>query len=154
MKDRISVVVALIAFSALLTGCLSSLPISQEAEETAGGFTLASEVLGQVELKPSSCSAGDRQHFLGADFEDASSGVTVRLVVDPLGDPAVRVFSRAAPFDRSVVFRRGQCSEFHFSLDSTGWRINDVDDYRVTLQLDCTLLGESIRGNVTAPHCH
>ena len=60
----------------------------------------------------------------------------MRLVVDPLGDAAVRVFSAAAPFERSVVFRRGECGVFHFSLDSTGWSINDVDDYAVTLQLD------------------
>jgi len=65
----------------------------------------------------------------------------------------VRVFSTEAPFDRSVVFRRSDCAVFHFSLDSTGWRVNDVEDYRVTLQLDCSRPGERVSGSASSSHC-
>jgi hypothetical protein len=77
----------------------------------------------------------------------------VRLVVDPRDGPAVRVFSIDAQFDKTAVFRRPDCQVFHFSLDTTGWRVNDVYDYRVTLQLDCSREGEAIKGEASATHC-
>ena len=142
----------------LLAGCLSSQPIggskaSAENPPALGSFTVSSQVLGNQALTPSSCTAGDRQLFLGADFATPASTVVVRLVVDPLDGPAVRVFSTDAQFDRTVVFHRSDCQVFHFSLDSTGWRVNDVYDYRVTLQLDCSRDGESIKGEASATHC-
>ena len=139
----------------LLTGCLSSLPVSEApGGGSLGSFDVAVPAVTQGRVEPAACSAGDRQQFLGADLADPASGVVVRLVVDPLGDAAVRVFAAAAPFDRSVVFRRAECATFHFSIDSTGWRVNDVDDYRVTLQLDCRTAAGSIAGQASATHCH
>ena len=142
----------------LLTGCFSSKPIGGQGAPdgnppTLGTFAVTSQVLGDHVLAPSECTAGDRQHFLGADFATPASTVVVRLVVDPLDGPAVRVFSTDAQFDRTVVFRRPDCRVFHFSLDSTSWRVNDVYDYRVTLQLDCSRDGESIKGEASATHC-
>ena len=142
----------------LLAGCFSSKPIggpgaSNGSSPTLGTFAVTSQVLGDHVLTPSACTAGDRQLFLGADFATPSSPLVVRLVVDPLDGPAVRVFSTDAQFDRTVVFRRSDCQVFHFSLDSTGWRVNDVTDYRVTLQLDCTRDAESIKGEASATHC-
>lgn len=154
MKHNCRNATVLLTLAVLPAGCLSSLPTSEEALRIEGTLAVDGAALGKVEIKPSVCLAGDRQQFLGADFQDPSSGLTVRLVVDPLGDAAVRVFSAAAPFERSVVFRRGECGVFHFSLDSTGWSINDVDDYAVTLQLDCSTPAGSIRGSAAAAHCH
>ncbi len=139
----------------LLTGCFPTkavLPISDQ--QALGSFTVSSESLGQTMLMPSSCSAGDRQFFLGADLEDRRSGLVLRLVVNPLEGPAVRVFPNAVPFEKSVVFRRNDCKVFHFSLDPTGWRLNRIYDYSLTLQLDCTRDGESIQGNASVAHCH
>ena len=139
----------------LLSGCLSTKPVLPTSDQQAlGSFTVSSPSLGQTLLVPSSCAAGDRQFFLGADFEDKGSGLVLRLVVDPLEGPAVRVFTTAAPFDNSIVFRRNDCKIFHFSLDTTGWRINRIYDYRITLQLDCSRNGEAIQGNASATHCH
>lgn len=139
----------------LLTACFSSRPIGGPAEGSPplGSFTLGSQVLGDHTLAPSECTAGDHQLFLGADLSSASSPLVVRLVVDPLDGPAVRVFSSDAQFDRSVVFRRSECTVFHFSLERTGWRLNDVYDYRVTLQLDCSREGESLKGFASSTHC-
>jgi hypothetical protein len=139
----------------LLSGCFSTKPVIPTSDQQGlGSFTISSPSFSQTMLTPSSCAAGDRQFFLGADFEDRSSGFVLRLVVDPIDGPAVRVFTSAAPFDNSVVFRRSECKVFHFSLDTTGWRINRIYDYRITLQLDCTRNGESIQGNASATHCH
>ena len=120
-----------------------------------GSLKLSSVALGQLTLSPTSCTAGGRELFLGADFADDAAGIVTRLVVDPLDGPAVRVFAGATPFEKSIVFRRSDCRAFHFSLESTGWRINRIDDYRVTLDLDCSGQGrDSIEGKVSATHCH
>ena len=144
---------------ALLTSCLSGGPLGDfkatPAEpSTLGSFTVSSQVIGSQIFSPSHCTAGDHQFFLGADLKSEDSNLVVRLVVDPLDGPAVRVFSADAQFDRTVVFRRSDCGVFHFSLDLTGWKINDVYDYRLMLQLDCSRPGESVKGSVSTTHCH
>ena len=155
MRLRHRQIFVLLCLSPLLSGCLSTKPVLPIPDQQAlGSFTVSSASLGQTMLIPSSCAAGDRRFFLGVDLEDRSSGLVLRLAVNPLEGPAVRVFTNATPFDNSVVFRRSDCRVFHFSLDTTGWRINHIYDYRVTLQLDCTRNGESIQGNASATHCH
>ena len=120
-----------------------------------GSFTVSSDRLGHLTVSPSSCTAGDRQFFLGGDFEDEKSGIVARLVVDPLEGPAVRVFATAAPFEKTAVFRSPECRVFHFSLDATGWRINRIRDYRLSLDLDCSNKeGDTLTGKVSAAHCH
>jgi hypothetical protein len=147
--------VGLLAASLLLSGCLSSTPVPEIASGAGlGSFAVASQTVGDHTLVPTACTSGDRQFFLGGDFKTAGSDLVVRLVVDPLGAPAVRVFSTEAEFDKSVVFKRADCSVFHFSLDTTGWRVNDVYDYQLTLQLDCSKPGESLRGTASTTHCH
>jgi len=145
--------------AALMMSCLSSRPVEgtgagRAEEQPLGSFTLESGTFGDSTLAPTVCAAGDRQSFLGADLQTPGSPVVLRLVVDPIEGPAVRLYSTEAPFDKSVVFRRSDCSVFHFSLDSTGWRINDYEDYRLTLQLDCAREGEHITGNASSTHCH
>lgn len=150
-----------LALNLVTLACLSSQPKTSGGQEDAGGqrrlgsFAFSSALSGALTLAPSYCTSGDRQRFLGADFAGGESGLTVRLVVDPLDGPAVRVFSDAAPFEKSVVFRRSECRVFHFSLDDTGWRVNGVHDYAVTLDLDCTnKSGDSLTGKSSASHCH
>ncbi len=141
-------------------GCFSARPIDSASgsagePQMLGSFALASERLGRVTVAPTTCTAGDRQFFLGGDLEDEKAGVIVRLVVDPLDGPAARVFASAAPFEKAAVFRRPECRVFHFSLDTTGWRINRIQDYRLTLELDCSNTdGDSIIGKASVTHCH
>lgn len=143
----------------LLCSCLSGRPItapdsSPSSNARLGSFAITSQVLGSEAVQPTACTAGDSQHFLGFDLSSGASPVVVRLAVDPVDGPAVRVFSSDAPFDKAVVFRRTDCRVFHFSLDSTGWRVNDIYDYRVSLELDCSRAGESIHGSASSTHCH
>lgn len=151
---------ALFPCTLLFVGCFSARPIGMTPDSTGeqsrlGSFALSSAYLGHLMLSPSSCTAGDRQFFLGGDFEDEKTGMIIRLVVDPLYGPAIRVFANAEPYEKSVVFHRPECRVFHFTLDTTGWRINRIRDYRLTLDLDCTNPeGDSITGTVSATHCH
>src|SRR5262249_1248706 len=119
-----------------------------------GAFTLAGPTLGAHTLRPRQCASGERQYFLGFDLTDAEEGVVARLVVDPAGAPLVRVFSTAAPFDKTVVFHRSECRLFHFSVDSTGWRINRIYQLNVSLEVDCELpSGDRIAGKAQDPGC-
>ncbi|HUK14050.1 MAG TPA: hypothetical protein VLW17_12175 [Thermoanaerobaculaceae bacterium] len=143
----------------LLASCLAGRPVTQAgdgsaADQALGSFEVASRTLGDATFSPAECSSGDPQLFLGVDFAEPGRDLILRLAVDPLEGPGVRLYSATAPFDRSVVFRRADCSVFHFSLDSTGWRVNRVEDYRVTLELDCARPGERVRGRASSTHCH
>lgn len=150
----------IVAATVLCAGCLPSLPIdsasnSAAAWSTLGSFAYTSKGHDSRTIAPTSCTPGDRQLFLGADFSDTQSGMVVRLAIDPLDGPAVRVSSAAKPFEDSVIFRRAECRTFHFSLDGTGWRINDVDDYKISLTLDCTgRNGDTLAGSAAVNHCH
>lgn len=153
----------LVAAAAATGGCFSfpAMPLLEMAvaEGTPAGalgsVTVSSPLLGEVTVAPTVCAAGDLQQFLGGDFHDPVSNLVVRLVVDPLEGPAARVFDLGDRFRRSVVLRRAECAAFHFSLEHTGMTINDVRDYRLSLDLDCALAdGTSVRGSVSSTHCH
>ena len=52
------------------------------------------------------------------------------------------------------MLRREDCATFHFSLDQTGWRINDIYQLKVHLELDCQLAsGDSVKGSLDASSC-
>ena len=120
-----------------------------------GTIDISSEVVGVHKFAPARCTAGDEQFFLGGDFIDDTAGVTVRLVVDPLEGPAVRAFSTAEPFTRSVVFKRAECRVFHMSLQETGLTINDVKQYRVSLDVDCAnAAGDALLGKLGPASCN
>lgn len=151
------------AAAVLSTGCFSfpAMPLpGLAATEGAppgvlGSFTVASPLLGDATVAPTECSGGDLHQFLGGDFSDPATGLVVRLVVDPLEGPAARVFDAADPFRKSVVLRRSECAVFHFSLEHTGLSINEVRDYRLSLELDCSLAdGTSVHGSASTTHCH
>lgn len=151
--------IAAIALSLIAAACfpLKPAPVggaSDAATATLGTIHVSSPRIGEATIVPTGCTSGARQYFLGGDFIDAKSGMAVRLAVDPIGSPAIKVFPLSDPFNKSVTFRREECSVFHFSLDSTGWRVNHIDDYRITLNVDCARDGESVRGTASTTHCY
>ena len=126
----------------------------ERASAPLGAFTLDGPTFGAHALAPAQCHVGQREQFLGFDFLDSQAGIVARLVVDPATGPVVRVFRSAAPFDSTVLFHRSDCRVFHFSLDETGWRINRIDQLRVSLELDCSLpSGDRIAGKAEDPGC-
>ncbi len=158
MASRLGRLVALGA-APLLASCLASRPVADPgtgdaAGQALGSFAVSSQLLGDATLAPTECTAGDRELFLGADLAAPGAPITLRLAVDPLEGPGVRVAASGAPLERAVVFRRSDCSVFHFTLESTGWRVNELNDYRLTLEIDCALPGERVRGSASSTHCH
>lgn len=150
-----------------LSGCLSGGPLGNFAD--AGGeagwplgrfsVVLPSALAGGeawkvAEGSPDLCTSGEHQLFFGADFPDRRHGAVLRLAVDPIDGAAVRVFDPQDPEILTVVFRPGDCSTFRYSLEPSGWRINDFRDFRVALEVDCdTGDGTTLRAQVSAAHC-
>jgi hypothetical protein len=149
-----SVLCTLLILSACSTSSSPRAASDRAAVAPLGTFSLSGPTFGQQTLLPTRCSVGERQLFLGFDLHDEKAGIVARLVVDPVTGPVVRVFKASAPFDQTVLFHRSECRTFHFSLDSTGWRINRIQQLGVSLELDCQLpSGDSIVGKAKDPGC-
>ena len=119
-----------------------------------GTFSISGPAFGQQTLQATTCAVGEHQVFLGFDLSDETTQIVTRLVVDPATGPVVRVFRAAAPFDATILFHRSECRVFRFSLDSTGWRIDHVEQLAVSLDLDCQLpTGDTIVGRARDPGC-
>lgn len=149
-KPALALLAALLGSAA---GCVTLGPAGHEPAVT-GRLVLAGPTFGERELVPVRCDSGQRQVFLGVDFASGETGLVARLAVDPIDGPAVKIFEAGAPFGPALLLRQRDCAAFHFSLARSGWRINDFDVLRVTLQLDCSLpAGDSVKGELAAPSC-
>lgn len=147
---------ALIAASILMTGCISTGTgqLGKNEPVITGQLALAGPTFGTAVLEPKACDSGEHQVFFGADFSSPESKVVARIVVDPLTGPGVRIFDQEARFEKALVLNKEICQGFHFSLERSGWRINDVYVMKVHLDLDCTLPnGDSVKGGVDAASC-
>jgi len=159
MKHRpIVVAFSCASLGMVVVSACTTAPLSGDGDRGAraplGSFTLSDPALGQQALRPTVCVTGERQFFLGFDLHDNRAGVVTRLVVDPVTGPIVRVFAASAPFDKTVLFHRYDCGVFRFSLDSTGWRVDRIDQLNVSVELDCHLpSGESIVGKAADSRC-
>jgi hypothetical protein len=145
---------------ALSSGCLSTLPVDGSAAAdksgnvSLGSVALHTERLGQATITPNTCSAGDRELFLGGDVIDEKSGLIVRLVFDPLNGAAVRIFVPNSSAEKSVVFHQRDCKALKYTFEPTHWRVNDVYDYRLSVSFDCRKDADAANGEVSATHCH
>ena len=149
----------LFAACATIGGCLSSLPIDNSsaaggADRTLGSVELHSAQFGQAIIAPDTCRSGDRERFLGGDFVDTRSGLVVRLVFDPLDGAALRIFASDAQTEKSAVFRRGDCRTLKYDFAPTSWRVNDIDDFRISMTFECAAHGDAAKGTVSSTHCH
>lgn len=143
--------------AALVAACATS-PADGNGGRAAGAplgsLTLSGPTFGHEALLPTVCVSGERQFFLGFDLHDESAGIVTRLLVDPGTGPVIRVFAASAPFDKTVLFHRPECRVFHFSLDTTGWIVDRIEQLKVSLDIDCQLpSGESIVGKASDPGC-
>src|SRR4029077_7775674 len=102
-----------------------------------GTIQVTSTTIGNVTLAPTACASGERQLFLGADFFDGSRSTVLRLILQPSGEAMLRVFNAARPLDPGIVFPRAACSKVLLSLERTGWRIDDIYDVHVSVDIDC-----------------
>jgi hypothetical protein len=157
-----------IALSLLLTlglaGCAagakpatSSGPSSPHPAPSAETNTVAftGPTLGNGELSTNQCQSGGRRSFLGVDAYDQNTKevLVLRLVVDPIEGPVVRLYkdSDSGP---SLVLRKSDCSTFDYVLENTGSVVNFVSEMKFGMHLDCRgPKGDRVVGNVDLPAC-
>jgi hypothetical protein len=111
--------------------------------------------LGTGELNTNQCQSGERRSFLGIDAYDQNTKevLVLRLVVDPIEGPVVRLY-KDSEMGPSLVLRRTDCPTFHYQLESTGSSVNFVTEMKFALQLDCRgPQGDTVVGNVDLPAC-
>ncbi|MEO7973204.1 MAG: hypothetical protein ABIU84_06410 [Thermoanaerobaculia bacterium] len=152
-----------LAIAPLLLGCFSAAPGLGAATAGAtpdregdrlGNFAVASIGSPPGTIRPSACIVGDHELFLGADLVDPDTQLVVRLVVDPLAGPALRVYDSTEPFDRTVLFFRDECATFKMDLEETGTIVNNIVLRKLALEVDCeNEEGATIRGNASAAEC-
>lgn len=150
---QIAAAVALFVGLALSAGCASVPGAIVGAAKVDGSLAVSGPTFGDLQLPVDQCASGEHQVFLGGDFS-GQGPVVVRLAIDPLSGPGVRVYDSTAPFGRSFVVRQSECGHFHFSLARSGWQINDVWVLNLTLDIDCsTPEGDAIRGTIASASC-
>ncbi|MEO8195457.1 MAG: hypothetical protein ABI689_01915 [Thermoanaerobaculia bacterium] len=160
---RCVVLAGSIVFASGLSGCLCA-ATGLEPTAAAGAAEAAGKRLGRFEvasigappgtITPTTCIVGDHELFLGADLVDPKSNLVVRLVVDPLAGPALRVYDADSPFDRSVVFFRDECTTFRMKLEDTGTMVNNIVERRLDLKVECENEdGATIRGSAAVARC-
>jgi hypothetical protein len=141
--------------AALLGGCGVRTAVVGGDGSPIGTVRVTSATFGNVALAPAACASGEHQLFLGADFLDRARGAALRLILGPTGEATLRVFDTARPLDPGIVFHRAACSKALIAFERTGWRIDDIYDVRVSLELDCrNASGDSLQGTLSVAHCH
>lgn len=160
---RISLSLLLIAG---LTGCATGAkaPTTGKAGRAGSRPTPSAETntvafagptLGSGELSTNQCHSGGRQSFLGIDAFDQNTKevLVLRLVVDPIEGPVVRLF-KDSDTGPSLVLRKSDCSTFDYQLESTGNVFNFVTEMKFAMHLDCRgPKGDSVVGQVDLPAC-
>ena len=125
-----------------------------KSELGLGSFQVASIGAPPGTISPVACVVGDHELFLGADLVDPASGLVVRLVIDPIEGPVLRIYDADAPFDRSVLFFREECTDFVMRLADTGTTVNNIVERSLELEVDCENEdGATIRGRAVAARC-
>jgi hypothetical protein len=110
--------------------------------------------VGDRQYQLDACSSGDLQHFLGVDLTDPKGGALVRLVIDPLVGPRLRVAFRGAGA-RGRVWGPEQCPQLEAEARPTGWEVNTVRDVSGFVDAECRSDDEgAIRLHVRFSHCH
>ena len=136
----------------LLAGCASA-PRPKPSEAT-NAVAISGPTLGTVEIQPTSCASGNRWVFFGAQAVDERAGIGIRLVIDPITGPVVRIFKFADDGVSSIVLRRRDCTKFEAEFGRTGKSVNFVEEVKLSLDLDCkSEAGDFVVGSVEQTAC-
>ena len=154
-RATLSVWVLLLIAAVLQGGCGAHSALVGGDNAPKGRIQVTSVSFGNVALTPAACASGEHQLFLGADFIDTARSTTLRLILEPAGEATMRVFDTAHPLKPGIVVNHAACSKVLISFERTGWRINDIYDVRMSLDVDCrTASGDTLQGTLTVAHCH
>ena len=101
------------------------------------------------------CRSGDREYFLGVDLEDETNHAFLRLLVDPMDGPRVRVAYGSGNARRNVILGPSSCRQLDARIQPSGWRVNRVRDFSGSLDAECTTdTGLDVQAHISFTHCH
>ena len=125
-----------------LTGCVHTRVGGRLSIETASPAAA---------FAPERCWSGAREYFYGVDLASGNSQARLRVLLDPLGGPVLKLSSGGGV----RLLSGDKCSVLKVDLKPTGWRVNGVRDFSGTLSLDCEPEpGTHIQGDLSFTHCH
>ena len=131
---------------------LPSVPAASSSPAVEPGGTL---LLDGQEFHLSQCYSGDRDYFLGVDLRDASTGLVLRLVIDPLGATHVRITQRGTDGPSVLLLSPPECRDLHAEVEPTGWYVNKVRDVRGSVEGECrSESGARVQVSLRFSHCH
>lgn len=140
--------ISALVLAALLAGCGAAAVVRPTLD---GALSLRRTEGPMLRLAPDQCRSGDREYFYGADFASAAEGWRLRAVRQPLGEIVLQLDAA----DVQVTLGQAQCARLDLQIAPTGWQINEIRDFAVQLDLDCTLPhGGRLSGRLSADHCH
>jgi hypothetical protein len=132
-------------------GCATT----QIAGGASGSIEAASLSVGSRQYQLDACSSGDLEYFLGVDLADQKGGGFVRVVIDPLEGPQLRIALRNGGAVERVLLRSEQCERLDAAVSPTGWEIDSVRDVSGYVEAQCRSGdGREIRLHARFSHCH
>ena len=143
---------AAILVAGLTSACVARTSVHGSPATTTGGVAPgAGLTIGDRVLPVTGCRSGDHGHFLGADLIGASGEPLLRVLIDPLDGPRLRLLGRSG----GAVLGPDQCPELRASVHDTGWRVNEIRDVAGEVQARCTLEdGARLEAHIVFDHCH
>jgi len=135
----------------LESGCATT----KVAGTSSPAFQQAAFSIGDRSFQFDSCTSGDLEVFLGVDLLDRNGGALVRLAIDPIDGPRLRLRFRGDRDGSGQILGRDQCRQFEADVRHTGWTINTVRDFSGFVDAECrSPEGEEVSLHVHFSHCH
>jgi hypothetical protein len=111
--------------------------------------------IGDQQFRFDTCKSGDLEHFLGVDLIDGQGGAIVRVVMDPIDGPRLRIVYGAGGSRHRVDLAPGRCGQLDADARPTNWIVNDVRDVSGFVDVECAAgPGPAISLHVRFSHCH
>jgi hypothetical protein len=123
----------------------------------AGGPAVENAMLsvGDQQFRFDACSSGDLEHFLGVDLVDRQGGAIVRVAIDPIDGPRIRIVYGGGRSRQRVDLAPSRCRQFEADARPTNWIVNDVRDVSGFVDVECAGdAGPAISLHVRFSHCH
>ena len=115
----------------------------------------ATLTVGERRYTLDACRSGDLAHFLGVDLEDRQGGAVVRLVMDPIDGPRVRLVHGGGEARQRIDVVPSRCRRFDAEVWPTGWIVNTVRDVSGSIDAECAGdPGPAVTLHARFSHCH
>lgn len=106
-------------------------------------------------LAPSKCYSGARESFHGVDLVDPSSHALLRVALDPILGPRLRLVEAAGGEQRVTILGPEECAVLDVEVSPTAWRVNHVRDVSGHARFACrTAQGRALEADLRFEHCH